>query len=127
MGAAPVELLTIVGAGPERLVNCLRRPFDKGLAHEGDIRMREDPEWEAAAKRYIAAKQQADVTAAAMDETKAALVALTSTRSECGCGVSITQFWKRGSVDYKKVPALKGVDLEPYRGAPRLETGVVIS
>jgi hypothetical protein len=26
----------------------------------------------------------------------------------------VVQFWKKGAVDYKKEPTLKGVDLEPY-------------
>lgn len=31
------------------------------------------------------------------------------------CGVTIVQVEKQGSVDYKKIPELKGVDLEKYR------------
>lgn len=34
------------------------------------------------------------------------------------CGVTICQVEKSGSVDYKKIPELKGVDLEKYRKAP---------
>ena len=30
----------------------------------------------------------------------------------------IISYWRRGSVDYKKIPQLKGVDLEPFRKAP---------
>lgn len=33
------------------------------------------------------------------------------------CGVTITEVEKQGSVDYKKIPELKGVDLEKYRKA----------
>ena len=94
---------------------------------EGDTRVREDQEWRDAAARYLAAKQQSEVCATAMDEAKAALVALASHPSESGCGVSVSSFWKRGSVDYKKVPALTGVDLEKYRGASRMETRVTAS
>lgn len=38
--------------------------------------------------------------------------------------MSVTRFWKKGAVDYKKVPALKGVDLEAYRKESRLEVRV---
>jgi hypothetical protein len=38
--------------------------------------------------------------------------------------VSVTQFWKRGAVDYKKIPVLKGVDLEAYRKESRMEVRV---
>jgi hypothetical protein len=59
-----------------------------------------------------------------LDEAKSALVALASHPSESGAGVSVSQFWKRGNVDYKRVPALQGVDLEKYRGASRMETRI---
>lgn len=92
-----------------------------------DTPTREDKAWRDAAARYIAAKAQAEASAAALDEAKFALVALASHPNESGHGVSVTQFWKRGAVDYKKVAALKGVDLEAYRGASRMETRVTVS
>ena len=46
--------------------------------------------------------------------------------SEAGFGVSVTRFWKQGSVDYKKVPELKGVDLEAYRQKGRWERRVSV-
>jgi hypothetical protein len=94
---------------------------------ERDTRVRDDQEWRQAAARYLVAKQQSEVSAAALDEAKAALVSLASHPSESGCGVSVSQFWKRGAVDYKKVPALKDVDLEKYRSPSRMETRVAVS
>jgi hypothetical protein len=70
------------------------------------------------------AKQQADVSAAALDNAKAALIGLASHTSESGGGVKVTRFWKAGAVDYKKIPELKGVDLEQYRGKAREEVRV---
>jgi len=94
---------------------------------ERDTKVRDDSAWQEAATRFLEAKAQSEESAAALDEAKAALVALTSHPSESGSGVSVTQYWKRGSVDYKNVPALKGMDLEPFRGPSRLETRVVVS
>ena len=94
---------------------------------ERDTKTRVDQDWRNAAARYLNAKKQAEVCTAALDEAKVALVALATHPSESGAGVSVSQFWKRGSVDYKKVPALKGVDLEAYRGPSRMETRVVVS
>lgn len=37
------------------------------------------------------------------------------------------QFWKTGNVDYKKVPQLKGVDLDAYRGKAREEIRVSVN
>jgi hypothetical protein len=89
-----------------------------------DSRVGDDLAWREAAQRYLVAKKQSEDAAAALDDAKAALVALASHPSESGCGVSLTKFWKRGAVDYKKVPALKGVDLEAFRGTSRMETRV---
>lgn len=94
---------------------------------ERDTKTREDQEWRDAAARYLEAKRQSEVSTAALDEARAALVALVTHPSESGAGVSVSQFWKRGNVDYKRVAALQGVDLEAYRGPSRMETRVVVS
>jgi hypothetical protein len=52
------------------------------------------------------------------------LVELTSHAREQGGGVSVARFWKKGAVEYKRVPELVGVDLERYRGAGREETRI---
>jgi putative phage-type endonuclease len=89
-----------------------------------DTRERTDAQWQEAAAAYMQAKQQADVSAAALDNAKAALIGLASHTSESGGGVKVTRFWKAGAVDYKKIPELKGVDLEQYRGKAREEVRV---
>jgi hypothetical protein len=43
---------------------------------------------------------------------------------EIGAGVAVTRFRKAGSVEYRKVVELKGVDLERYRGKAREEVRV---
>ena len=45
---------------------------------------------------------------------------------ESGYGVSVTRYWKAGSVDYKKVTELQGVDLGMYRGKMREEVRVTV-
>ncbi len=42
-------------------------------------------------------------------------------------GVSVTRFWKAGSVDYKRVVELRGVDLQQYRGRGGEEIRVSVS
>ena len=46
---------------------------------------------------------------------------------EQGAGVTVTRYWRQGSVDYKKVPQLQGLDLSPYRGKARQEVRIVLS
>lgn len=129
-------LLLEVPAQPDRWA-VIREAWDRFMVFLGadtppplterDKRTREDPAWRDAAGRYLAAKQQQEASAAALEEAKAALLALVSHPSEAGCGVSVTQFWKRGAVDYKKISALNGVDLEQYRGTSRMEVRITVS
>jgi putative phage-type endonuclease len=86
---------------------------------EKDSRQRDDPEWQCAAQAFVDAKRRAEAATAQMDAAKATLVALAGHPKETGAGVTVTRFWKQGSVDYKRVPALAGVDLDTYRGTSR--------
>lgn len=94
---------------------------------EGDTRLRKDEAWTTAASAYQKAKREADAAAAELDQAKVALLKLTAGPMERGGGVQVTRFWKSGSVDYKEVPALEGVDLSPYRGPSREEVRITIS
>ena len=91
---------------------------------KGDVRQRSDSDWTAAAAHYLETKLFADQAQRALAEAKELLVALASHTSETGAGVTVTRYWKTGAIDYKKVPELKALDLEQYRGAPREETRV---
>ena len=91
---------------------------------ERDKVQRSDPAWQEAAERYLALKTEADRLADQVDAAKSVLIALAEQPSETGCGVTVTRFWKQGSVDYKKVPELAAVDLEAYRQNGRWETRI---
>ena len=89
-----------------------------------DTRLRDDPEWLSAAAAYLELRTEHEGLSARLDEAKSQLVQLASHAKEQGGGVSVTRLWKRGSVDYKRVPALAGVDLEQYRGLSREEVRI---
>ena len=91
-----------------------------------DTRERNDLAWQQAAEAYVAAKRKTEAASAELDAAKAALVGLTSHPSESGWGVQVTRYWKAGNVDYKKIPELKKVDLEEYRGPGRYEVRVSV-
>lgn len=93
---------------------------------EGDTVQRRDDAWAGAASSFLQAKRQADSAGSALDAARLALVALAQHPHERGAGVSVTRFWKVGNVDYKKVPQLKGVDLDAYRGKAREEVRVSV-
>jgi len=91
---------------------------------DADTVVREDSNWSAAARNYSEAKAAVDAADAVLAAAREKLVALAQHPKETGGGVSVTRFWKSGSVDYKRVPELKGVDLDAYRGKMREEVRV---
>ena len=92
-----------------------------------DTLLHSDALWQAAASEYLACKAISDDAQIRTDEAKAKLISLTTHSRESGYGVSVTKYWKHGSVDYKKVPHLQGVDLELYRSKMREEIRVTVT
>lgn len=91
-----------------------------------DTRQRSDDAWKQAAHAYARLKQEADGLAQQLDVARQALVSLAQHPKEQGAGITVTQFWKQGAVDYKKIPQLQGQDLSPYRGEARRETRILV-
>jgi putative phage-type endonuclease len=91
-----------------------------------DTRTRDDPEWLRAAAAYLEVRAAHDELSAKVDEAKARIVGMANHAKEQGGGVSVTRLWKRGHVDYKRVPELTSVDLEQYRGPAREEVRVTV-
>jgi putative phage-type endonuclease len=91
-----------------------------------DRRLRDDPDWLSAAAAYLELRASHDELSTKLDEAKSQLLGLVSHAKEQGGGLSVTRLWRRGNIDYKRVPALAGIDLETYRSVPRQETRVTI-
>ncbi len=91
---------------------------------DADTVQRSDSAWTAAAQAFAEAKRATDAADAALAKARDELVSLAQHPREQGSGVSVTRYWKAGNVDYKKVPALKDVDLGLYRGKAREEVRV---
>ncbi len=94
---------------------------------EQDTKTRSDAAWREAAESYRGWKSVMDEAQAKADAAKAVLIGLTDHPRESGYGVSVTRYWKAGNIDYKKLPALAGVDLDLYRGAMREEVRVTVA
>jgi putative phage-type endonuclease len=91
---------------------------------KGDVRERSDTEWTTAAAYYIETKLFVEQAQKALSESKDRLVALASHTSETGGGVTVTRYWKRAAIEYTKIPEIKALDLESYRGPAREEVRV---
>lgn len=66
-------------------------------------------------EEYDACKEAADVASSRQKEIMKELVAISKGRNSLLCGRKLTKIERAGAVDYKKVPELKGVNLEQYR------------
>lgn len=119
------ELWKAIQEAWDAFMHCIKTDTPPPLTDRDKV-IRKDAEWQAAAEVYLELKQQADRLAALVDEAKAKLVGLAQHPSESGCGVTVTRLWKQGAVDYKRVPELKGVELEAYRAKPREEVRVSV-
>lgn len=93
---------------------------------ESDAVIRTDAEWTMAAQVYLEAKRQAETATVALEQARDRLVDLTHHVREQGAGVSVVRLFKAGNVDYKKVPELRGVDLDKYRARGREEVRVTV-
>lgn len=71
------------------------------------------------ALKYIEAKKLLDQSTKNVADLKTEIEKLVAgiVRAEFGkTGLTVVRSYRKGNVDYKKVPELKGIDLEPYRG-----------
>lgn len=93
---------------------------------EQDTVLREDDEWGYVAGMYVSLKAQAEAATKQADEAKAELINMTQHNRETGFGVTVTRYYKQGSVDYKLVPELGDVNLEQYRGQSKEEVRVTV-
>ena len=78
---------------------------------------RKDAAWKRAAKAWLDAK-------AVYDAAKEKIIALAKEESCYGAGVKHLRSLQAGKVAYAKVPELKGVDLDAYRGDGFFKTTV---
>lgn len=78
---------------------------------------REDSVWMDAAKEYLLANIDKKAAETKLAKAKKRLIALADGEEITGAGVKLTNAYRNGSVDYKKIPELKGVDLNAFRKA----------
>ena len=91
---------------------------------DADTVIRQDDGWAEAAYAFTNARKASDEADAALAIARDALLAMTNHPREQGAGVTVTRFWKAGSVTYANIPALQGLDLSVYRGKAREEVRV---
>lgn len=121
-----VSLMERIQAGWEAFQPFLDSDTPPPLSPDDTI-VRADASWTAAAQAYAQAKQEADAVAERLEAARQALLALARHPKEQGAGVTVTRYWKQGTVDYKRIPALQGLDLSTWRGKGREEVRVTLA
>jgi len=90
--------------------------FSPPAASDGDITPMLGDDWILAASRYRTAIVNLKAAEIVVDEAKKSLIAMCDGHSACqGQGLRVQNVFRKGTVDYAKVPELTGLDLEQYR------------
>jgi putative phage-type endonuclease len=83
-----------------------------------DFLKRSDLEWRDLSQRYLSVKGRLTQLESEEKYLKDALVKASGGQNCIGEGLRISKTVRRGSVDYKLIPELNGVDLEEFRSDP---------
>jgi putative phage-type endonuclease len=78
----------------------------------------EQPELAQTIARLMAAKEKAKLLEASIKEMEDSIKSQMKANTVLCDGFKIAWSERKGSVDYAKIPELKGIDVEPYRKAP---------
>lgn len=127
---------TTVNADPKAFAD-IRTAWDAFMVHietdtppeltERDKQVRTDAEWVEAAAVYVARKEAMDSAKAELERARAALLALANHPSVTGGGVTVSRFFKKGAVDYRKAATETGADLEAYRKQGATDVRVTVA
>jgi hypothetical protein len=135
-GDSQTGITTSIQADPEVFTD-IRIAWDAFMVHietptppeltERDKQVRTDDAWINAAAVYTARKATLDIAKAELDKARAALLELADHPSVTGGGVTVTRFFKKGPIDYRRAATDAGADLEAYRKAGTSDTRITVS
>lgn len=80
-----------------------------------DRHLRSDEDWIASARAWQDAKLAMDQARVLEAEARARLETLAEPGITVGGGVRLAKVYRKGTVDYSRIPALAGLDLDPFR------------
>lgn len=85
---------------------------------ESPYKYRNDDAWHQAAEQLIHAKEAKERAEKEEEEARKRLIALADADKTEGFGVRLSRIIAKGTVQYKKIPQLQGIDLEMFRASP---------
>ena len=98
--------------------------FEPPALTKNDYIENESEEWAELAKEYSSLKETKAGIESRLKELKESLTGLADGSPTKGGGVTVYPVTRKGNVQYKKIPELKGVDLDQYRAKPSTYWGI---
>ena len=92
--------------------------FDPPTFTDRDYVEHDDKEWSMLAFELKHTLANIKVFEQREKDLRNQLIQLSEGKNSIGCGIRLTRFIRKGNVEYAKIPALQGVDLEQYRKPP---------
>ncbi len=83
---------------------------------EGDYIYREDDLWKQCATQWMTLVQEIKEMEKREEELRKQLIFLSGESNSKGCGISLCQVKRKGTINYGKIECLKSINLDEYRG-----------
>lgn len=97
--------------------NCVQT-LEAPKLSERDYIERSDEMWSHVANSWINCQQKLEKLKAEEEHLRESLICLSGKSNAIGAGVRLSKIVRKGTIDYKAVPELRGLDLELYRKGP---------
>jgi len=92
--------------------------FSPPALSDKDYRLREDAEWVMQAQKWAAVNAELQAAKEKEKMLRESLIQLADNQNCQGVGVKVQKVVRKGTVDYKAIPELDGLNLDKYRKAP---------
>jgi len=92
--------------------------FEPPALDDRDFVQKEDQNWQTLAQQWSAANAELAEIKAKEKELRDALIQQANNQNCHGFGVKVQKVVRKGSVDYKAIPELEGLNLDKYRKSP---------
>lgn len=92
--------------------------FEPPALIDKDYIVRNDEEWKRISEMWLYNKELARRYADDEEHLRQMLINLAGSSNVKGSGIRVAKSIRKGSIDYKSIPQLKEIDLEPYRKKP---------
>lgn len=89
---------------------------DDYLFINATVEKRNDEEWTTTAQEYREITQQIKTLEKRQKQLRDALISMSDHANSIGGGVRVEQCVRRGVIEYSRIDALKGINLDEYRG-----------